>query len=136
MPDRGPVPDPRAGFREELTRRLARLRLRPERESEIVEELAQHLDALYAELRLTHEDDEACRLVLEELAEPSEAALGERGIAEPGRLAAALAAVESTRVAEPVALGSERSSMLATLGQDVRFALRSIVRHRGVAALV
>ena len=57
-------------WKKEIRRRLAKLNLAPTRESEIVEELAQHLDDRYQELLA---DDmsgaEAERLTLAELSE-------------------------------------------------------------------
>ena len=56
---------------EHLRPRLAVLRLSPGRESEIIEELSQHLDLRYEELRAGGTSDaEACRLAIEELREP------------------------------------------------------------------
>ena len=40
------------GWTEELRARLASLRLSPAREAEIIEELSQHLDQRYEELRV------------------------------------------------------------------------------------
>ena len=56
---------------EYLRPRLAVLRLSPSRESEIIEELSQHLDLRYEELRAGGATDvEASRLAIEELREP------------------------------------------------------------------
>jgi len=54
----------------ELRARLAGLRLSPARETEVIEELSQHLDDRYEELRATGSSDaDARRLALEELNE-------------------------------------------------------------------
>ena len=67
----------------ELTARLAPLRLRPEREAEIVDELAQHLDDHVRELRAGGaEQDEAVQRALADLD-------------APGVLARRLAAIET-----------------------------------------
>ena len=56
---------------EELRQRLAPLRLSPSRESEIIEELSQHLDLRYEELLDSGMPDvEARRVALEELRGP------------------------------------------------------------------
>ena len=58
-------------WREHLDPHLAGLRLSPEREAEIIEELSQHLDQRYEELRAAGATEgEARRLALEELREP------------------------------------------------------------------
>ena len=57
-------------WREEITRRLASLKLTPVREAEITEELAQHLEDRYKELVSGGvAEDEARRLAVEELRE-------------------------------------------------------------------
>ena len=59
---------------EHLRPRLAQLRLIPARETEIIEELAQHLDQRYEELRGGGTSDaDARRLAMEELLEPRRA---------------------------------------------------------------
>ena len=55
--------------------RLAGLRLTPAREAEIIEELSQHLDDRYEELRASGSSDaDARRMTLEELSEAGELA--------------------------------------------------------------
>ena len=57
-------------WKKEIRRRMARLKLAPARESEIVEELAQHLDDRYQELLADGcSDTDAERLILAELSE-------------------------------------------------------------------
>jgi putative ABC transport system permease protein len=54
-----------------LRRRLARLQLSPAREAEVIEELSQHLEQRYEELRSSGTSDaEARRLAIEERLEP------------------------------------------------------------------
>ena len=58
-------------WKPDIRRRLAPLRLGPMREAEIIEELSQHLDQRYEELRASGvSEPEATRLVAEELLEP------------------------------------------------------------------
>ena len=65
------------GWSHDLKARLAELRLSPAREAEIIEELSQHLDDRYAELRAAGSSDaEARRMALDELNEAG-------GLAQP-----------------------------------------------------
>jgi len=60
-------------WKDEIRKRLADLKLDPTREAEIVEELAQHLDDRYAELRAGGASAlEACAAALDELTEHEE----------------------------------------------------------------
>ncbi len=102
-------------WRAEISRRLAALRLPPEREWEIVEELSQHLNDRYQELRAAGSTDAAAR----------EAALAD--LSEERLLAAQLRAVEELASPNPVVLGArERNSMLGDLLQDIRYSVRSL----------
>jgi len=57
-------------WKEEVSRRLASLKLAPAREAEIVEEVAQHLEDRYQELVASGTtEDEARRVALEELSD-------------------------------------------------------------------
>ena len=57
-------------WEKEIRRQMSRLNLAPARESEIVEELAQHLDDRYQELLADGvSDTDAQRLILAELSE-------------------------------------------------------------------
>lgn len=97
-------------WQEAVRERLASLRLRGEREAEIVEEVAQHLEARFGELLAEGvEADEARRQVLGELREFGPGLLGLR----------------EARIAEPLAPGAPGGGWLANLGQDLRFGLRS-----------
>ena len=59
----------------DLRARLAGLHLTPAREAEIIEELSQHLDDRYEELRVSGSSDaDARRIALEELSETGELA--------------------------------------------------------------
>ncbi|HUF27457.1 MAG TPA: ABC transporter permease [Gemmatimonadaceae bacterium] len=102
----------------ELERRLAALRLAPAREAEVREELAQHLDDLYDELRgrgVAH--DVAFRTVLDELD-------------ATGGLAAGLRRVETRVERDPPVPGLARSGEpFGNLWRDLRFAARLLLRN-------
>jgi len=87
--------------------RLAGLHLAPAREAEIVEELSQHLEARYEELRLTTDPGEARRLAIEEL-------LG------PDALADRMRSLRQARVGGSIAPGEPRRFIAADLWQDLR----------------
>jgi predicted permease len=107
-------------WRSEIRARLEPLRLAPEREAEIVEEVAQHLDDRFRELRaMGRSDDEAAADAWREL----EAAhvLGRE-----------VARVEHPRPADLPAPGTvARGRMLSSLISDVRFALRTLRKNPG-----
>jgi hypothetical protein len=59
-----------AAWRDEIRRRLANARMSPAREAEVIEELSQHLQDRYDELRATGADDSTARATaLDELDE-------------------------------------------------------------------
>ena len=108
---------------EHLRPRLAALRLRPEREAEIIEELSQHLDQLYEELRAGGtSDSEAQRLTLEELNAPQV-------------LAQHMRSLRQSRNPPPVIPGTPTSHVLAGLTQDLRGAARMLWKQSGFAAV-
>src|SRR5688572_26391780 len=114
----------------ELESRLASLRLNPAREKEIIDELSEHLELRYAELRDQGVDEaEALRLVRAEL-------LDNKALAEfmrPLRQARALS--------PPVPVGAPRRESIAggrrmtvidffdSVGRDLRLALRGLPRR-------
>lgn len=96
-----------------LAARLASLGLRPEREREIVEELAQHLDERHQDLLdggATQE--EAMRLALDE-------------IADEELLAREMRPLRQATSPEPMAAGTPGLEWLADLRQDVVYAART-----------
>lgn len=110
-----------------VRRKLAPLRLPPQRENAIVEELSQHLDDCYAEsLAGGVTEGEAYRAALAEL---SESELLQRELLR----------VERQVTLEPIILGTNRrTNMIADLWQDLHFGLRLLVKDRAftlVAAL-
>jgi putative ABC transport system permease protein len=107
-------------WRQIVRRQLAPLRLSPERELEIVEELAQDLDDCYEELLAGGATtDEAYRLTLAELSESE-------------LLAQELRRIEQSNHLEPIVLGTNRrANMIADLWQDLRFGARMLVKQPG-----
>src|SRR5262245_8069650 len=104
-------------WRAEIGRRLEGLALEPARETEIVEELAQHLEDRYRELQAAGAGE----------ADAARAALLE--ISEGGRLAHELRRVERRAVAEPVVLGAGRTNLPGDLWQDLRYGLRLLIQQ-------
>jgi putative ABC transport system permease protein len=101
----------------DLRARLESLRLSPPREAEIVEELSQHLEQRYEELRRDGSSDEAARrLALAEL----------RG---PDALARWMRPLRQANVPPPVPPGAPRRSFLGDLTQDLRYAARMLRRQ-------
>jgi putative ABC transport system permease protein len=110
-------------WREHLGPRLAELRLGPEREAEIIEELSQHLDQRYEELRAGGATvGEARRLVLEELREPE-------------ALMQQMRSLRQAHVAPPITPGVPAVRVFAGLSQDLRYAARMLWKQPGFATV-
>ena len=107
----------------EIRPRLARLKLAPARESEIVEELAQHLDDRYHELLSSGVSDiDAERLILAELSE--------------NELFSELHGVERKTPSEPIVAGTNRRiNMVVDIWNDLRFGIRMLLKRPGFTAM-
>jgi putative ABC transport system permease protein len=107
-------------WRRLVQQRLAPLRLPPEREMEIAEEISQHLEDRYAELLAGgFEPDEACRAALAELSSEE-------------LLARELRRVEKQVMPEPITLGTNRRrNMVTGLWQDMRYGARMLMKQPG-----
>jgi len=108
---------------EHLRPRLATLRLSPAREAEIVDELSQHLDERYEELRAAgNSEPEARRLAIAELLEPDS-------------LARRMRTLRQARVPPPITPGAASGSFAADVVRDVRYALRTLRKQPAFAAV-
>src|SRR6185295_5941810 len=110
-------------WKTEIRRRIARLKLAPARQSEIVEELAQHLDDRYQELLAGGTSDvDAERLTLADLSE--------------NELFRELHTVERKTPPEPIVIGTHRKiNMFADIGKDLRYGLRMLLKRPGFTAI-
>jgi putative ABC transport system permease protein len=109
---------------EEIESRLANLKLTPGREAEIIEELAEHLEERYAELRGQGLDEAAAlALVRDELRD------------DPG-LAERMRPLRQANTPTPVAVGGPRTDVLADFWQDLRLATRMLRKQSALTFVV
>jgi predicted permease len=109
-------------WKSELRARLASSKLSPERELEIVEELSQHLEDQYERaLSRGLSEEEAYRAALEELETPE--SLGQQ-----------LSRIEVHGPRNQIVPGSDtRTNFIGDVAQDLRYALRMLVKNLGFA---
>ena len=106
----------------EVRTRLAALRLKPEREADIVDEIAQHLAERYREATAAGASEEdATRLALAEF---------EAGNA----LARHIASLAQAHAPGAVVAGASTGHVLEDLRQDLRYAARAFAKQPGFAA--
>ncbi|MBO0859336.1 MAG: ABC transporter permease, partial [Chloracidobacterium sp.] len=107
-------------WKDEVKERLARLKLDPAREAEIVEELSQHLEDRYTEaLDSGATPEEASRAALAELSGSA-------------TLQQELQRVERPSPQEPIVFGTNwRTNMVADFWQDLRYGARMLMKRPG-----
>jgi putative ABC transport system permease protein len=107
-----------------LRKRLVGLSLDPAREAEIVEELAQHLDERYEELRRRGLDDaSACAAVSRELRDGD-------------TLGAALRELKQANLPTPIGVGAPGRNLYDDFRQDLRLAARKLRKQPWLSAAV
>lgn len=111
-------------WQSEIRARLAPLRLKPERETDIVDEISQHLAERYREaISAGASADEATRLALAEFRAGN--ALAQR-----------IASLRQAHAPAAVTAGASTGRLFEDLRQDFRYALRAFSKQRPFAATV
>jgi hypothetical protein len=110
-------------WRAEIARRLASLNLPPEREAEIIDELAGHLNDDYRRLLASGAGQ----------AEAVETSLD--GLNDEPSLAEAMQPLERGTCCEPIALGTPRNSLAGDFWRDLRYSLRTLKSTPGFTAV-
>jgi putative ABC transport system permease protein len=107
-----------------LHEHLAQLRLTPEREAEIVEELSQHLDDRYEELAAagTNEIDARRQAITE--------------LSQGGGLTQRMQALSQAHIASPIVQGQPTRHLMRGAWQDIVYAARTIRRQPGFALTI
>ncbi|HJR69149.1 MAG TPA: permease prefix domain 1-containing protein, partial [Gammaproteobacteria bacterium] len=106
----------------EVRARLAHLRLKPEREADIVDEISQHLAERYREaISAGASPDEATRLALAQFRAGNV-------------LAQRIAALKQAHAPPTVTAGASTGRLFTDLRQDLRYALRAFAKQPGFAA--
>jgi putative ABC transport system permease protein len=109
-------------WKSHIQTRLASLSLSPTREADIVEELSQHLDLRYEELRAQGTSDaDARRLALEELRDHE-------------ALAQYMRPLRQAHVPPPITPGAPARFLPGDLWQDIRYAARMFAKQSAFAA--
>ena len=109
-------------WQSEVRARLASLRLKPEREADIVDEIAQHLAERYREaISGGASPDEATRLALAEFRAGN--ALAQR-----------IASLKQAHAPASVTAGASTGRLFADLHQDLRYGLRAFAKQRAFTA--
>src|SRR5688572_5120915 len=109
-------------WQSEVRTRLAPLNLKPEREADIVDEIAQHLAERYRESTAGGASpDEATRLALAEFRAGNV-------------LAQRIAALRQAHAPAGVTVGASTGHLLADIWHDLRYAARAFTKQKGFAA--
>jgi putative ABC transport system permease protein len=124
MPERpSGHPRPEARWAQEVRQRLASLRLSPARETEIVDELSQHLDDRFRELIADGASpDEAERLALADFRKGDV-------------LAREMTPLRQAHPPAPITPGVPARHLLRDLWYDVRYAIRTMARRPGFTVI-